>query len=70
MLNCPGCNKELPPSVENNGVTRYYCDCAGVFRPVIEIIPAAVTVTTVAPAHVRTERDNPAKELKINERTN
>ncbi len=55
MLNCPGCNKELPPSIESNGVTRYYCDCAGVFRPVIEIIPDAVTVATVAVELVRTD---------------
>jgi len=42
-MNCPGCNKELPASTEENGTLRYYCDCAGFFRPVIEI--AAVTGT-------------------------
>lgn len=50
MLNCPGCNKELPPAVDERGVTRYYCDCAGFMRSVIEIIPAEVTVSTVEPA--------------------
>lgn len=34
--NCPICGKELQPK---NGVTKYYCDCMGQLRPVIEILP-------------------------------
>jgi|YNPBryunderm2012_1023409.scaffolds.fasta_scaffold19817_2 hypothetical protein len=36
--NCPICGKELQPKNES-GVTKYYCDCTGQLRTVIEILP-------------------------------
>lgn len=38
-MNCPICNRPLPPPERKNGVERYYCDCAGFRRAVVEIIP-------------------------------
>jgi hypothetical protein len=39
-VKCPICKAELT-AVEENGVTRYFCDCAGFSRPVVEIYPLA-----------------------------
>ncbi len=35
---CPICGKQLIPHNEENGSVRYFCDCAGFNRPVIEIL--------------------------------
>lgn len=35
---CPLCGKEIEGKTEN-GITRYYCNCSGKLRSVIEVIP-------------------------------
>lgn len=40
-MNCPICNCPLPPPERSEaGVERYFCDCAGFRRAVVEVIPA------------------------------
>lgn len=39
---CPLCGKPLDPHYEEKGVIRYFCDCAGFSRPVIEILQEGV----------------------------
>lgn len=48
-VNCPACNKELSPVTDTDGVTRYFCNCIGFYRSVIEVIPPALVEIT-APA--------------------
>ncbi len=36
-MNCPLCQKELPPPLKDGKIERYFCDCIGFSRPVIEI---------------------------------
>ncbi len=39
-MNCPTCNRPLPPPEQSEtGIERYFCDCAGFRRAVVEIIP-------------------------------
>lgn len=39
-MNCPACNRSLPPPEQSEtGIERYFCDCAGFRRAVVEIIP-------------------------------
>lgn len=39
-MNCPVCNCQLPPPEEGEtGIKRWYCDCAGFRRAVVEVTP-------------------------------
>lgn len=39
-MNCPVCNHPLPPPERSEaGVERYFCDCAGFRRAVVEVAP-------------------------------
>lgn len=38
-MNCPICRKELKGEADEGGVERYFCDCAGFRRAVVEIVP-------------------------------
>lgn len=41
-MNCPICNRPLPhPERDEAGVERYFCDCAGFRRVVVEVAPAS-----------------------------
>lgn len=38
-MNCPICNRPLPPPEQSEAGERYFCDCAGFRRAVVEVIP-------------------------------
>lgn len=54
-MNCPACNRPLPPPERNeSGVERYFCDCAGFRRAVVEIVPP--DETALAAEHVNVKK--------------
>lgn len=47
-VECPICKRLLsPPEQSESGIERWYCDCAGFRRAVVEIIPADKAETNV-----------------------
>ncbi len=61
-MNCPVCNRPLPPPERNeSGVERYFCDCAGFRRAVAEVIPESAA--KAEPVNVK------KKGLKPNDRS-
>ena len=41
---CPVCKQNLTDVEEKDGIKKFFCDCAGFRRPVIEIHPPAAAV--------------------------
>jgi hypothetical protein len=64
-MNCPICNCPLPPPERDEiGVERYFCNCAGFRRAVVEVAPASPNETTVEIELVK------KKGTKHNDRSN
>jgi len=41
---CPVCKQNITDVEEKDGVKKFFCDCVGFRRPVIEIHPPAAAV--------------------------
>lgn len=41
---CPVCKQNITDVEEKDGVKKFFCECAGFRRPVIEIHPPAAAV--------------------------
>lgn len=41
---CPNCKQNITDVEEKDGVKKFFCECAGFRRPVIEILPPAAAV--------------------------